>query len=76
MPQVVFNAEWMLAPALKNLTGMTDRQMKESRSVAWVEGVHFKRVPLTVSNQPENADRKRGLIWYNYPRINQLIQES
>lgn len=50
--------------------------MKESRSVAWVEGVHFKRVPLTVSNQPENADKKRGLIWYNYPRINQLIQES
>lgn len=76
MPQVIFNSEWMLAPALSALTGLTDRQMKELRSVAWVEGVHFKRVPLTVINRPKNTEKNRGLIWYNYPLINQLIQES
>ncbi|HGH3372338.1 TPA: excisionase family protein [Kluyvera cryocrescens] len=56
MPQVIFNSEWMLAPALSALTGLTDRQMKELRSVAWVEGVHFKRVPLTVINRPKNTE--------------------
>lgn len=76
MPQVIFNAEWMLAAELTNRTGLTERQMKEYRALLWIEGIHYKRVPLTTTEVPKSIVRNRGLIWYNLPRINQLIQES
>lgn len=70
MAQVVFNVEWVVAAKLTESTGLTPRQIKALRQCRWIEGVHFKRAPMT------GEDKQRALIWYNYPRINQLIQES
>ncbi|EPY9842539.1 excisionase family protein [Enterobacter hormaechei] len=50
-------------------TGLTERQIKALRSGPWLEGVHFKRQAMN------GGETKRGLLWYNYPRINQLVQE-
>ncbi len=47
------------------------RQIEAYRQNCWVEGFHFKRVsPLG------KPDSKRGIIWYNYPKINQFIKDS
>lgn len=70
MTQVIFNVEWIVAAKLAEKTGLSNRQMKALRQNKWIEGVHFKRAPMT------GEDKQRALIWYNYPRINQLIQES
>ncbi|WP_201293376.1 excisionase family protein, partial [Escherichia coli] len=37
----------------------------------WVEGFHFKR-----ASHIGKPDSKRGIIWYNYPKINQFIKDS
>ncbi|MDU1061659.1 MAG: excisionase family protein [Leclercia adecarboxylata] len=69
MANVIFNEEWMVALKLTEKTGLSERQIKALRSGVWIEGVHFKRQCVT------GGDTQRGLLWYNYPRINQLIQE-
>ncbi|HAX0378757.1 excisionase family protein [Escherichia coli] len=52
-------------------TGLGARQIEAYRQNCWVEGFHFKRVsPLG------KPDSKRGIIWYNYPKINQFIKDS
>lgn len=70
MAQVIFNEEWVVSEGLTVKTGLTKRQIKALRERVWIEGVHFKRMSMTGTETP------RGLIWYNYPRINQLVQES
>ncbi|MDK2577460.1 excisionase family protein [Citrobacter portucalensis] len=70
MAQVVFNEERMVAKRLTEKTGLSERQIKEMRQNLWIEGVHFKRMSLN------GQKTQRGLLWYNYPRINQLVQES
>ncbi|MBB3323629.1 hypothetical protein GV764_02350 [Atlantibacter hermannii] len=70
MAQVIFNEEWVVELKLAEKTGLSNRQIKEHRHGTWVEGVHFKKVTMT------GKETKRGIIWYNYPRINQLVQES
>ncbi|WP_312226784.1 excisionase family protein [Pseudescherichia sp.] len=70
MAQVIFNEEWIVASKLTEKTGLSDRQIKAFRQGAWIEGIHFKRVSLS------GMETQRGIIWYNYPRINQLVQES
>nr|WP_281959219.1 excisionase family protein [Enterobacter mori] len=69
MPQIVFNKEWVVEAELTALTGLTERQIKALRSGPWLEGVHFKRQAMN------GGETRRGLLWYNYPRINQLVQE-
>lgn len=71
MTQLIFNEEWIVAGKLTEKTGLSDRQIKAYRLGFWIEGVHFKRVPLT-----PGAETGRALTWYNYPRINQFIQEA
>lgn len=71
MSQLIFNEEWIVAEKLIEKTGLSDRQIKAYRLGCWIEGIHFKRVPAT-----PGAEVKRGLTWYNYPRINQYIQEA
>lgn len=70
MTQVIFNEEWVVSQGLTVKTGLTKRQIKALREGVWIEGVHFKRMSMT------GTETQRGLIWYNYPRINQLVQES
>ena len=68
MAQVIFNEEWMVEYGLMLRTGLGARQIEAYRQNCWVEGFHFKRVsPLG------KPDSKRGIIWYNYPKINQFI---
>ncbi|WP_227317472.1 excisionase family protein [Cedecea davisae] len=69
MPQVIFNEEWMVAAGLTGRTGLSERQIKALRDGVWIEGVHYKRQSVT------GGETKRGLLWYNLPQINQLIQE-
>lgn len=69
MPQVIFNEEWVVEARLTEITGLSERQIKELRKVVWIEGIHFKRQAMN------GGETKRGLLWYNYPRINQLVQE-
>lgn len=70
MPQVIFNEEWVVEDRLKAKTGLSDRQIEKYRQGCWIEGVHFKRVTST------GQRAVRGITWYNYPRINQLIQDA
>ncbi|HDI3034267.1 excisionase family protein [Cronobacter turicensis] len=69
MPQIIFNKEWVVASELTALTGLNERQIKALRHGVWVEGVHFKRQAMN------GGETKRGLLWYNFPLINQLVQE-
>lgn len=71
MSQVIYDSEWGVASKLKEKTGLTDRQIKSYRQTAWVEGVHFKRIPLDGSSSEE-----RGLVWYNIPNINRFVKEA
>jgi len=71
MAQVIFNEEWVVAERLAAKTGLSERQIKSYRLNLWVEGVHFKH--LTALGE---TDKSTGLLWYNYPRINQLVQEA
>lgn len=70
MAQVIFNEEWVLAEKLAANTGLGIRQIEQYRQGCWVEGVHFKR------HFPKGVKTSRGITWYNYPKINQMIQEA
>lgn len=71
MANVIFNKEWVVEAELTALTGLDEYQIKALRSAAgpWVEGIHFKRQAI------RGGKSKRGLLWYNHPLINQLVQE-
>lgn len=69
MPQIVFSEEWVVEARLTEKTGLSERQIKALRSGVWVEGIHFKRQSM------KGGETRRGLLWYNLPRINQLVQE-
>lgn len=71
MAQVIFNEEWIVEARLTERTGLTQRQIKSYRLGIWVEGVHFKRLPQTMS-----ANKDKAVVWYNFPKINQFVQES
>ncbi|WP_417028038.1 excisionase family protein [Citrobacter sp.] len=71
MAQLIFNEEWMVETRLSERTGLTERQIKSYRLNLWIEGVHFKR--LTARGETDNS---KGVLWYNYPKINQLVQEA
>ncbi|MEI7151499.1 MULTISPECIES: excisionase family protein [Pectobacterium] len=67
---IVFNHEWIVEDALKEKTGLDERQIERYRQGCWIEGVHFKRV------SPSGEKTQRGITWYNHPAINQFIQEA
>lgn len=71
MAQLIFNEEWIVETRLSERTGLTERQIKSYRLNLWIEGVHFKR--LTARGETDNS---KGVLWYNYPKINQLVQEA
>lgn len=71
MPNVVFTEEWVVEAGLTNRTGLSKGQIKEYRLNLWIEGVHFKH--FTATGQTDNP---KGILWYNYPEINQLIREA
>lgn len=71
MSQVIFNEEWVVESRLIEKTGLTEGQIKNYRLKLWIEGIHFKR--LTALGQTDNS---KGLLWYNYPKINQLVQDA
>ncbi|HEM6796343.1 TPA: excisionase family protein [Citrobacter koseri] len=71
MSQVIFNEEWVVESRLTERTGLTEGQIKNYRLKLWVEGIHFKR--LTAPGQTDNS---KALLWYNYPKINQLVQDA
>jgi len=70
MAQVIFNEEWVVAERLASKTGLDIRQIEKYRQGCWIEGVHFKR------HSPTGIQTSRGITWYNYPKINQLIQDA
>ncbi|POT55108.1 hypothetical protein C3432_22675 [Citrobacter amalonaticus] len=70
MSQVIFNEEWVVEARLAERTGLTEGQIKNYRLKLWVEGIHFKRI-----TSEGETDKAKGLLWYNYPKINQLVQE-
>lgn len=72
MPDIVFNEEWVVESRLTEKTGLSVRQIKGYRGSYWVEGVHFKRIPYSGGD----TSSRHGLVWYNYPKINQLVQEA
>ncbi len=71
MAQVIFTEEWVVAERLTAKTGLSERQIKSYRLNLWIEGVHFKH--LTALGETDNS---KGLLWYNLPKINQLVQEA
>ena len=70
MAQVIFNEEWVVEERLTARTGLDNRQIEKYRQGCWIEGVHFKRV------SPSGEKTLRGITWYNYPKINQMIQDA
>ncbi|ELE9727917.1 excisionase family protein [Enterobacter kobei] len=71
MSQIIFNEEWVVEAGLAKKTGLTEGQIKSYRMNLWVEGVHFKH--LTARGE---TDKSNGLLWYNYPKINELVREA
>lgn len=71
MPDIVFNEEWVVETRLTERTGLSEGQIKSYRLGVWIEGVHFKH--LTARGE---TDSRNGVLWYNYPRINRLVQEA
>lgn len=71
MTQVIFNEEWIVEARLTEKTGLSERQVKNYRLNLWIEGVHFKH--LTAQGETGCSN---GLLWYNLPKINQLVQEA
>lgn len=71
MPQIIFNEEWVVEAGLANKTGLTEGQIKSYRLNLWIEGVHFKRITAKGV-----TDSDKGLLWYNYPKINELVSEA
>lgn len=71
MPDIVFDKEWVVEAGLTQAMGLSKSQIKEYRRYLWVEGVHFKH--FTVQGQTDNP---KGTLWYNYPKINQLVREA
>ncbi|MEX9235131.1 excisionase family protein [Citrobacter cronae] len=57
--------------SLTEKTGLSERQIKSYRLNLWIEGVHFKH--LTALGETDNS---KVLLWYNYPKINQLVQDA
>ncbi|KDF60106.1 hypothetical protein AF35_00226 [Enterobacter roggenkampii CHS 79] len=53
MPQIIFDAEWMVEAGLSEKTGLSERQIKSYRLNLWIEGVHFKH--LTALGETDNA---------------------
>ncbi|MFJ5507884.1 excisionase family protein [Pectobacterium jejuense] len=41
---IVFNHEWIVEDALKEKTGLDERQIERYRQGCWIEGIDFKRV--------------------------------
>jgi len=70
MAQVIFTEEWVVAEWLTAKTGLDNRQIEQYRQGCWIEGIHFKR------HSPTGIKTSRGITWYNYPKINQLIQDA
>lgn len=70
MAQVIFTEEWVVAERLTAKTGLDNRQIEQYRQGCWIEGIHFKR------HSPTSIKTSRGITWYNYPKINQLIQDA
>lgn len=70
MAQVIFNEEWLVEDGLKAKTGLDNRQIEKYRQNCWIEGIHFKRV------SPNGEKTRRGITWYNFPKINQFIQDA
>lgn len=71
MAQVIFDSEWVVEARLSEKTGLNEGQIKNYRLKLWVEGVHFKRLTA-----PGETDNSKGLLWYNYPKINQLVRDA
>ncbi|OAT17913.1 phage excisionase [Buttiauxella gaviniae ATCC 51604] len=71
MAQVVFNEEWVVEARLADRTGLSCGQIKSYRHKGWIEGIHFKRVTAD-----GDATSAKGLLWYNFPRINLFIAEA
>lgn len=70
MAQVIFTEEWVVAERLTAKTGLDNRQIEQYRQGCWIEGIHFKR------HSPTGIKTSRGITWYNYPKINQLIKDA
>ena len=71
MAEVVFNEEWVVEQKLTERTGLSGGQIKSYRHKGWVEGVHFKHVSAA-----GDATSSKGLLWYNFPKINLFIAEA
>lgn len=71
MTTIIFNEEWVVEARLTEKTGLTEGQIKSYRLNLWAEGVHFKR--LTAKGETDNSN---GLLWYNYPKINELVRDA
>lgn len=71
MPNIVFHEEWVVATRLAEKTGLSEGQIKSYRHHSWIEGVHFKHVTA----RGETTSPK-GVLWYNYPKINSFIADA
>lgn len=71
MASATHNGEWVVEAGLTERTGLSKGQIKSYRLNLWIEGVHFKH--LTAQGEAGNPS---GLLWYNYQRIIQLVQEA
>lgn len=71
MTTIIFNEEWVVEARLTEKTGLSEGQIKSYRMKLWVEGIHFKH--LTARGETDNS---KGLLWYNYPKINELVRDA
>lgn len=71
-PNIIFHEEWVVEAKLCEKTGLSQRQVSGYRNHRWVEGIHFKKVLQTLGD----GKSPRCTVWYNYPQINQFVQEA
>ncbi|ARR51567.1 hypothetical protein ETN89_15130 [Photobacterium damselae subsp. damselae] len=62
--------KWVDEKLITALTGLATRQIKEYRSMAWVEGKHYKKA------SPSGATGRNAKIMYNRIEIDKFFENT
>ncbi|MBY3789532.1 DUF1233 family excisionase [Photobacterium carnosum] len=62
--------KWVSNILIEAITGLTDRQIKEYRMLAWKEGIHFKHA------SPSGSKGRNSKLMYNRVEIDHFFDNE